>query len=187
MNAHLARSAPARSCHAKTRVSSPIRTSNACRGVLAKIYSIRSHQQIERAKAWIGQGEPTAIEFFRPGVGVRHAWVTFVPARPERRSATSFRLLPRIDWPSMAINAVLCGCLPGDGGDAGLDPLGGGVAVGLEFARCGHDRTVRERQFRTAGRTQTSQIDSGLGGRRLDFGKPRVSFQPTWVACLPFS
>lgn len=43
------------------------------------IYNIGTHWGIENAKDQIGPYTPAAIEFWRPGVGLQYAWVTFQP------------------------------------------------------------------------------------------------------------
>lgn len=43
------------------------------------VFSIRSHSEMEYAKSQIGPFREAAVEFFRPGVGLMYAWVTFKP------------------------------------------------------------------------------------------------------------
>jgi hypothetical protein len=43
------------------------------------MFSIRSHDLMEHAKSVIGPFREAAVEFYRPGVGLMYAWVTFQP------------------------------------------------------------------------------------------------------------
>ncbi|MGE4000417.1 MAG: hypothetical protein AB7I48_09380, partial [Planctomycetaceae bacterium] len=79
------------------------------------VFSIRSHSEMEYAKSQIGPFREAAVEFFRPGVGLMYAWVTFQPIGGGDTQ-------PHIHSPLPAFGGPVAAAGGGVGGQPGFNP-----------------------------------------------------------------